>query len=174
MGCPSWVYNIGENLDNHCLDYFSGTFSYVTSYIPVYQVITCTMVTLLVTTHSVFNPLNALSNFIEAFAQYPLAGRNLVYCVNSSLFVFCIITLSQCASFTESVLMNPTLIARFIGLTWGPSGADSTQVGPMLAPWILLSGICRDKSLHWGGKGYWSSVREFIRKQNFRTCKSIC
>ena len=24
--------------------------------------------------------------------------------------------------------------------TWGPSGADRTQVGPMLAPWTLLSG----------------------------------
>ena len=33
-----------------------------------------------------------------------------------------------------------TLIARFMGPTWGPSGADSTQVGPMLAPWSLLSG----------------------------------
>ena len=33
-----------------------------------------------------------------------------------------------------------TLIARFTGLTWGPSGADRTQVGPMLAPWPLLSG----------------------------------
>ena len=33
-----------------------------------------------------------------------------------------------------------TLIARFVGSTWGPSGADRTQVGPMLAPWTLLSG----------------------------------
>ena len=33
------------------------------------------------------------------------------------------------------------MIARFIGPTWGPSGADSTQVGPMLAPWTLLSGM---------------------------------
>ena len=32
------------------------------------------------------------------------------------------------------------LIARLMGLTWGPSGADRTQVGPMLAPWTLLSG----------------------------------
>ena len=32
------------------------------------------------------------------------------------------------------------LIARFMGPTWGPSGADRTQVGSMLAPWILLSG----------------------------------
>ena len=32
------------------------------------------------------------------------------------------------------------LVARFMGPTWGPSGADRTQVGPMLAPWTLLSG----------------------------------
>ena len=32
------------------------------------------------------------------------------------------------------------LITRFMGPTWGPSGADRTQVGPMLAPWNLLSG----------------------------------
>ena len=28
-------------------------------------------------------------------------------------------------------------IARFVGPTWGPSGADRSQVGPMLAPWTL-------------------------------------
>ena len=32
------------------------------------------------------------------------------------------------------------LIVRFMGPTWGPSGADRTQVCPMLAPWTLLSG----------------------------------
>ena len=32
-----------------------------------------------------------------------------------------------------------TLIAGFMGPTLGPSGADRTQVGPMLTPWILLS-----------------------------------
>ena len=33
-----------------------------------------------------------------------------------------------------------TLIARLMGPTWGPSGTDRAQVGPMLAPWTLLSG----------------------------------
>ena len=33
-----------------------------------------------------------------------------------------------------------TLTERFMGPTWGPSGADRTQVGPMLDPWNLLSG----------------------------------
>ena len=32
-----------------------------------------------------------------------------------------------------------SLIARLMGPTWGPSGADRTQVGPMLDPWTLLS-----------------------------------
>ena len=35
-----------------------------------------------------------------------------------------------------------TRIARFMGPTWSPPGAKRTQVGPMLAPWTLLSG-CR-------------------------------
>ena len=35
-----------------------------------------------------------------------------------------------------------SLIARFMWSKWGPSGADRTQVGPMLAPWTLLSGQC--------------------------------
>ena len=41
------------------------------------------------------------------------------------------------------------LIARFMGPTWGPSGADRTQVGPMLAPWTLLSGISTINSTNW-------------------------
>ena len=40
----------------------------------------------------------------------------------------------------EASNCGPTLIARFMGLTWGPSGADRAQVGPMLAPWTLLFG----------------------------------
>ena len=34
-----------------------------------------------------------------------------------------------------------SLKARFMWPTWGPSGADMIQVGPILAPWTLLSGI---------------------------------
>ena len=34
----------------------------------------------------------------------------------------------------------PPQIAKFMGPTWGPPGADRTNVGPMLAPWTLLSG----------------------------------
>ena len=34
----------------------------------------------------------------------------------------------------------PTQMSRFMRPTWGPPGADRTQVGPMLAPWTLLPG----------------------------------
>ena len=37
---------------------------------------------------------------------------------------------------------------RFMGPTWGPSGADRTQAGLMLAPWTLLSGILYHIVLH--------------------------
>ena len=45
--------------------------------------------------------------------------------------------LSNLAFFVSSFASSKTLIARFIGPTWGPSGADRTQVGPMLAPWTF-------------------------------------
>ena len=41
----------------------------------------------------------------------------------------------------HSLIIRVTpLNARSMGPIWGPSGADRTQVGPMLAPWTLLSG----------------------------------
>ena len=52
----------------------------------------------------------------------------------------------NCSIRSSGVLLNSahhesiSLIARFMGPTWGPHGADRTQVGPMLAPWTLLSG----------------------------------
>ena len=44
--------------------------------------------------------------------------------------------------------LRTTLIEKFMGPTWGPSGADRTQVGPMLAPWTLLSGLFNHR-LRW-------------------------
>ena len=45
-----------------------------------------------------------------------------------------------CSSWTD-YHGTTSLIARFVGPMWGPSEADRTQVGPMLAPWTLLSGM---------------------------------
>ena len=36
---------------------------------------------------------------------------------------------------------KPSQIAKFMVPTWGPPGSCQPQMGPMLAPWTLLSGI---------------------------------
>ena len=56
-------------------------------------------------------------------------------CNESSVF-----EIMACRLFGAKQQSKPTPIARFMGSTWGPSGADRTQVGPMLASWTLLSG----------------------------------
>ena len=42
-------------------------------------------------------------------------------------------------------IIKMALIARFMGPTWGPAGANRIQVGPMLPPWTLLSGTGANK-----------------------------
>ena len=50
-------------------------------------------------------------------------------------------------------------IAKFMGPTWGPPGSCRSQMGPVLAPWTLLSGFmswtysCEEEM----GDGYHSS-----------------
>ena len=49
-------------------------------------------------------------------------------------------TLDGICTVSQNVPSGLTVsIASFNGPTWGPSGADRTQVDPMLAPWTLLS-----------------------------------
>ena len=53
-----------------------------------------------------------------------------------------ITTLYVCKVLNQELgISQMSLIARFMGPTCGPSGADRTQVGPMLAPSTLLSGV---------------------------------
>ena len=61
------------------------------------------------------------------------------HCVYS-IFVFVELMEAWMALVASRSFLKNTLITRSMGPTWGPSGADRTQVGPMLAPWILLSG----------------------------------
>ena len=51
-------------------------------------------------------------------------------------------------SYTWECSHRIPLMARFMGSTWGPSGANRTQVGPMLASWTLLSGTYPPSSIH--------------------------
>ena len=82
------------------------------------------------------------------------------------LFFFCHVYFAQhyiwcCTKYQPSIdmffcclcLRKWTRIARFMRPTWGPSGANRTQVGPMLAPWTLLYGnllsLCHCNHFHW-------------------------
>ena len=54
------------------------------------------------------------------------------------------------------------LITRFMGPTWGPSRAERTQVGPMLAPWTLLSGSALPGTGYLWPTRYWLQVHYLI------------
>ena len=41
---------------------------------------------------------------------------------------------------TREVFQYASQIAKFVWPAWGPPGPFRSQMGPMLAPWILLSG----------------------------------
>ena len=48
----------------------------------------------------------------------------------------------MCHAFSNDVTnLDNSHIARFMGPTWGPPGSCRPQMGPMLAPWTLLSGL---------------------------------
>ena len=68
-----------------------------------------------------------------------------------------------------------SLIARFMGPTWGPSGADRTHVGPMSAQWTLLSGVFSNTWLNtmptylWVRpfSNHWSAIIDHIIEPNY-------
>ena len=73
-----------------------------------------------------------------------------------------------------SAMLKTTLISRFIGTAWGPSSADRTQVGPLLAPRTLLPGMIRVPlrwHTSWECIGWWSVdnmyINIIIREANF-------
>ena len=63
----------------------------------------------------------------------------------------------------DKLMCKASLIARFMGSTCGPSGADRTQVGPMMVPWTLLSGISRFRRLP---LGKYDVFRVFMKFRN--------
>ena len=56
-----------------------------------------------------------------------------------------------------------SLISRLMGPIWGPSGADMAQVGHMLAPWTLLSGV-----IHMLPENYLGVICDYISPLSIR------
>ena len=62
-------------------------------------------------------------------------------------------------------------IARFIGPTWGPPGSCWPQMGPMLAPRTLLSGLLQCNFIsHWPGTYTKWSLRHDINYTGWKDC----
>ena len=59
-------------------------------------------------------------------------------------------------------------IARFMGPTWGPSGSDRTQVGPMLATWTLLSGTTLKIIRYCAGNNTLNFIPHYSLQTDFR------
>ena len=77
-------------------------------------------------------------------AWWTLMVRTSVWHVKSYLYTVSYVHLSVFTIETTQEVKRhypSSQIARFVGPTWGKPGADRTQVGPMLAPWTLLSGL---------------------------------
>ena len=64
-------------------------------------------------------------------------------------------------------------IAKFMGPTWGPPGSSRPQMGPMLAPWTLLSGSSHPFGNHAvngyeNGQDMGFPLTKFIDKNNLK------
>ena len=87
-----------------------------------------------------------------AFNSWYMRARYAIYSVSLtydlwSAFASALICVISCHNVICCLIA--TQIARSMGPTWGPPGSCRPQMGPMLAPWTLLSGNC------WG---YYSSL----------------
>ena len=52
----------------------------------------------------------------------------------------CLIFVMEIPIPVKSIDIETAQIAKFVGPTWGPPGSCWPQMGPILAPWTLLSG----------------------------------
>ena len=69
-------------------------------------------------------------------------------CMKDIIWIYEGITIELKCCRQNHSMENQSLIARFMGPTGGPPGSCRPQVGPMLAPWTLLSGIASGCDLH--------------------------
>ena len=53
---------------------------------------------------------------------------------------------------------------EFMGPTWGPPGSCRPQMGPLLAPWTLLSGYIQIAGKSWNSHGLYSLLNVVARK----------
>ena len=87
------------------------------------------------TSKDMFNWMYLSNTLLEACQLHCVPDNTVCHTLTDMVVIYTHATTAQGGSDGQA-----PLIARFMGTIWGPSGADRTQVGPMLAPWTLLSG----------------------------------
>ena len=108
---------------------------------------------------------------LQTFGQYPILPPT-KYAHSFVVLCFIVVTLSVLCGLMGSIY--PSQIAMFMGPTWGPPGFCRPQMGPMLAPWTLLSGIfSKAASLALGQLRDCSSGSD-ISLKNLQTCTAQC
>ena len=71
------------------------------------------------------------------FIDYYICSRG-VFCINHIVVISCN---RGCRGKVRLSIMYKSQIARFMGPAWGPPGSCRPQMGPVLAPRTLLSGV---------------------------------
>ena len=84
------------------------------------------------------------SMLVKGTAGLVVLGFVLLRLINHLPQVILVVYLSVLFSVTSLEQPWNSHIAKFMGPTWGPPAADRNQVGPMLAPWTLLSWLHRE------------------------------
>ena len=67
-------------------------------------------------------------------------GRSIIYKM-SCYIIDAVMIWALRYSLDPEIWRDTSQITKFMGPTWGPTGSCRPQMGPMLAPWTLLSGL---------------------------------
>ena len=65
--------------------------------------------------------------------------------LSTAIYHLCLFQITQYIDVT----WPSSQIAKFMGPTWGPPGSCRPQMGPMLVPWTLLSGMASHITSNW-------------------------
>ena len=87
----------------------------------------------------------ALASWQVAYICHTYHTVTSIFPLHGTIPNFSTAAITSCTFINSSRSAYKPLVARFMGPTWGPSGADRTQVGYTLAPLTLLSGTVKAK-----------------------------
>ena len=75
------------------------------------------------------------------------SGCQSQYVTTTAVFVYLVCLPAVCSALAMHKSTSPSQIAKFMEPTWGPPGSCLSQMGHMLAPWALLSGVIMQRPM---------------------------